>query len=162
MSYEKLKPCPFCGGKARFNQAIEGMKDNKYTWRKWVYCTNCYAATNKSTNRAEVARAWNKRVGATIPCTTIFSNGMEYECFVEHNCERCTRFRKGKCKIFNACEQARFDKSKFPYEYLLDYESGLAGKECRLFTNMPAERKRKNKQIQGQCTFDMDGESDDN
>ena len=89
----------------------------------------------------------------TIPCTRMFSNGMEYEWFIEHNCERCTRFRKGRCKVFTACERARFDDKAFPYEYLLDYESGLGGKECKLFTDKPIERKPRNKQLNGQCTM---------
>lgn len=61
MSYQKLKPCPFCGGKAHYGQAIKDI--DTYTWVKWVYCTSCKATTGKSTNRAEVVRAWNQRVG---------------------------------------------------------------------------------------------------
>ena len=95
----------------------------------------------------------------TIPCERIFSNGMEFEWFIEHNCERCTRFRNGKCKVYNACIEARFDESKFPYEYLLDYASGLGGKECRLFTDQPIRRKLRNRQIDGQIMFEMDGEN---
>lgn len=90
----------------------------------------------------------------TVPCTRIFSNGTEFEWFIEHNCERCTRFRNGKCKVYRACQLARWDETKFPYEYLLDYASGYAGKECKLFTEEPIKRhRRKVKQIEGQVKF---------
>lgn len=47
-----------------------------------------------------------------------------------------------------------WDKSKFPYKYLLDYE-GYGGKECILFTDKPMKRKKKNREIEGQITFDF-------
>ena len=94
----------------------------------------------------------------TIPCERIFSNGTEFEWFLEQNCERCKRFRNGKCKVYNLCWDARFDKTKFPYEYLLDFASGLGGKVCKLFTDKPIKRKPKYKQVPGQMVFAMEDE----
>jgi len=92
--------------------------------------------------------------GKTIPCESIFSNGTDFEWFIEHNCERCKRYRNGRCKVFSACCAAMWDKSKFPYKYLLDYE-GYGGKECILFTDKPMKRKKKNRELEGQITFDF-------
>lgn len=84
-----------------------------------------------------------------VPCKHIFSNGTEFEFFIETQCEKCTRFRNEKCKIYNACWEARWDKNKFPYEYLLEYEY-YAGKRCKMFTDKPIERKRREYIIEGQ------------
>ncbi len=89
-----------------------------------------------------------------IPCTRMFSNGTEFEWFIEHNCERgCTRWRGGMCRVFNACNRARWDEKYFPYDDLLDYASGLAGKVCKRFTDKPIEHKRNDKPIDGQLTL---------
>ena len=93
-------------------------------------------------------------MSATVPCKTMFSNGMEFEWFIEHNCERCTRFRGGNCKVYRACQLARWDETKFPYDNLLDFADGYAGKACRLFTDEPMKRQRREKQISGQITFE--------
>lgn len=42
-----------------------------------------------------------------IPCKTMFSNGTEYQWFLEHQCDQCTRFRKGYCRTFRMMEKAR-------------------------------------------------------
>ena len=84
-----------------------------------------------------------------VPCTRIFSNGTEFEFFIEIQCAKCFRFRNGKCRIFNACMDARYDASKFPYSDLLEFEH-YAGKRCKSFTDKPLERKRRNVQIVGQ------------
>lgn len=86
----------------------------------------------------------------TEPCTHMFSNGMEFEWFIEHNCERCKRYRKGQCKVYNACWEARFDESRFPYEYLLDFADGVGGKQCKLFTDVPIKRKKQDRPLEGQ------------
>lgn len=87
----------------------------------------------------------------TIPCTTMFSNGMEFEWFIEHNCENgCTRFRNGRCKTYNACWNARWDEKYFPYDDLLDFASHNAGKVCKRFTDNPIEKKRRDNPINGQ------------
>ena len=56
---EALKPCPFCGGKPRYGQQLDL---NRGIFLKWVYCTECLSCTGRSENRAEVTRAWNRRV----------------------------------------------------------------------------------------------------
>lgn len=86
----------------------------------------------------------------TIPCTRMFSNGTEYEWFIETQCANCKRFRKGRCRVYNACEDARFDSSRFPYDDLLDYAEGYAGKLCRHFTDQPIQRTRHETPIDGQ------------
>ena len=89
-----------------------------------------------------------------IPCTTLFSNGTEFEWFIECNCEKgCTRYRKDKCRVLNACYEAMWDHSKFPYNSLLDYAEGYAGKICKLYTDVPIKRKRKEHNCQGQLTM---------
>lgn len=60
MSY-KLKPCPFCGGKARFGQRLNLEKGCKF--EIWISCTACKVSTGLSAVRAEVVRAWNRRDG---------------------------------------------------------------------------------------------------
>ena len=61
-----------------------------------------------------------------IPCKHIFSNGSEFEWFIETQCMKCKRLRNGKCRIYNACLDAQYDSSKFPYDDLLDYAGGMA------------------------------------
>lgn len=87
-----------------------------------------------------------------MPCKRLFSNGMEFEYFIETQCEKCKRFRNGKCKIYNACCKARWDEKKFPFKYLLEYEH-YAGKKCKMFTDEPIKRKRRENIIEGQESF---------
>ena len=89
-----------------------------------------------------------------IDCTTMFSNGSEYEWFIEHNCESCKRFRNWQCAIVHRLENARFDETQFPYEHLWDFNNGLAGKKCKEWSNEPIKRHRKN--IKGQIAMDID------
>ena len=91
----------------------------------------------------------------TKPCKHMFSNGMEFEWFIETQCMNCTRFRRGYCRIYNACEAARYDESKFPYDDLLDFAGGYAGKRCKHFTDKPIERKRRNRPIKGQLEMEV-------
>lgn len=86
-----------------------------------------------------------------IPCKHMFSNGTEYELFLETQCFKCTRFRKWRCRIVNACEMARFLGEKvFPFDDLMDWER-YGGKTCKSFTTIPIARKpRQRKQIDGQ------------
>lgn len=53
---DKLKPCPFCGGKARIMNA---------GYPHWVYCTKCGAKVHggKFGEEGEKAskKAWNRR-----------------------------------------------------------------------------------------------------
>jgi hypothetical protein len=85
----------------------------------------------------------------------MFSNGTEYEIFIETQCFQCTRYRKGRCRIFNACEKARFLGEKaFPFDDLMDWEH-YDGKACKSFTTVPIPRKRRDrKQIEGQMRME--------
>lgn len=57
----KLKQCPFCNSKARFTQYLD-IESGKFQIA--IVCTNkdCQARSGYSTNRAEIVRAWNRRV----------------------------------------------------------------------------------------------------
>lgn len=63
---EELKPCPFCGGKAKLNyERISG--ENKGYWAQ-VICTQCcgrsegvWAGSYKSAEQKEI-KAWNRRI----------------------------------------------------------------------------------------------------
>jgi len=88
-----------------------------------------------------------------IPCKHMFSNGTEYEMFLEGQCFRCTRFRNWHCRIVNACEKARFEGEKvFPFDDLLEYE-GVGGKVCKSYSAEPMKRTRKAKTDENQIKF---------
>jgi Lar family restriction alleviation protein len=52
---DKLKPCPFCGGKATV------WKDLTQDWYQ-VYCEKCEANTQLKMKRFLAIRYWNRRV----------------------------------------------------------------------------------------------------
>lgn len=54
----KLKPCPFCGGRAEF------VTLDRYLYRHVVQCTKCEAITGGSAyeNDEYNAGIWNKRI----------------------------------------------------------------------------------------------------
>lgn len=89
-----------------------------------------------------------------IECKTMFSNATEYMWFIEHNCDRCTRFRKGYCRTYRMTEKARLDEKHFPYSDLMDYK-GYAGKVCKRFTTEKSAVVRHMKQIEGQIEMEM-------
>ena len=89
-----------------------------------------------------------------VNCTTMFSNGTEYEWFLEHNCmSGCTRFRNWQCAIIHELENSRFDESLFPYDKLWDYSNHSAGKKCKEKTTEPIKRHRRN--VKGQMSMDI-------
>lgn len=60
----ELKPCPFCGGRARMEFDYDGMTygDRKWDFAYYAHCTKCYASTTIR-NRPEAAwELWNTRV----------------------------------------------------------------------------------------------------
>lgn len=62
MEHEKLKPCPFCGGKVKMRDAINDKALGNY----FIFsCDNCEANlnfVNKSENKLTAIEAWNRRV----------------------------------------------------------------------------------------------------
>lgn len=51
---EELKPCPFCGGKAKLVATSYG---DCYV----IYCTKCYTKQNYFINKNKAITAWNTR-----------------------------------------------------------------------------------------------------
>ena len=54
MSEVKLKPCPFCGSKAKMRHYIQ-------LSYYYVQCLNCYGAACMCNMPEEAAEAWNRR-----------------------------------------------------------------------------------------------------
>ena len=90
-----------------------------------------------------------------IPCRYMFSNGIEFELFLESQCFKCTRFRNWHCRIVNACVMASaLGEDKFPYDDLMDWSGGYGGKTCKSFTTIPIPRKQPHSEpIRGQITM---------
>ena len=59
MTEPKLKPCPFCGGKAIM--VFRGGGDYWYDEYS-AYCTKCGAETDNYEFADDVVKAWNRRV----------------------------------------------------------------------------------------------------
>ena len=49
---EKLKPCPFCGGKA---EALGGVNTH------WISCVDCITESAAYDTLEEAVKAWNRR-----------------------------------------------------------------------------------------------------
>ncbi len=61
MSEIELKPCPFCGGKAKFALGEEYREEHKQA-NDWVECESCGVETAYFDTAEEAAEAWNRRV----------------------------------------------------------------------------------------------------
>ena len=59
MMGDKLKPCPFCGGKAAIGHSASVYLDIR------VYCKRCGAETGMYTSEIKAANAWNTRAERT-------------------------------------------------------------------------------------------------
>ena len=55
MSETVLKPCPFCGGKAK--------ERYEYLNGVFVRCNECGISTHVFSSQGAATRAWNRRVG---------------------------------------------------------------------------------------------------
>ena len=64
-NYDKLLPCPFCGGEA-VKKHQKGMSRSKIGcgsrwYRGWVECVDCGAQSSISKTPDSVIKKWNKR-----------------------------------------------------------------------------------------------------
>ena len=89
-----------------------------------------------------------------VECGSLFSNGTEYEWFLEHQCYKCTKFRKGYCRTYRMTELARFNEKYFPYSDLMDYKH-YGGKVCKRFTTEKPEKKWHRKEVDGQTSMNL-------
>ena len=76
---DELKPCPFCGGEARF---ARGFNYGELGSIRWVYCSKCGAMTRSDFHKTkeDAAVAWNTRWryhGDTIECYECAIGGYE-------------------------------------------------------------------------------------
>ncbi len=55
----KLKPCPFCGGKAEVLNGCTCYEPDDY----WISCKKCEAETRIYDSEAAAIAAWNTRAG---------------------------------------------------------------------------------------------------
>lgn len=76
----ELKPCPFCGGQAKFFTKVNDAKNTSIGWFFGIFCTECGVTTPKTNyytevslagsgeieiprdDRLEAIEAWNRRV----------------------------------------------------------------------------------------------------
>ena len=80
-----------------------------------------------------------------IPCRYMFSNGTEYEIFLDTQCYICKRFRNWHCKTVWAMEKARWEGEKaFPFDDL-EEDSRTGWKYCKRFTEEPIFRQKRKK-----------------
>ena len=84
-----------------------------------------------------------------VPCKSIFSNGTEFELFVDKCCT-CVKYRNDHCRILNAIYKAMWDENAFPYDDLLDWSDGYGGKSCKHYTTEKSSVARTRKQTKGQ------------
>lgn len=55
---DELKPCPFCGGDVRFDEAYSYFRDSV------IYCDGCdmvFTLDDCTASDDDIARAWNRR-----------------------------------------------------------------------------------------------------
>lgn len=91
----------------------------------------------------------------TEPCKHIFSNGTQFEIFLETQClNGCVRYRNDHCRILNRIYLAMFFPEKFPYDDLLD-SVRYGNKYCKRYsTEKTPRRSRINGKCNGQITID--------
>lgn len=56
---EEMKPCPFCGGTVRFDEAYNYFRDTV------IYCDSCdmvFALDDCTATAEETIEAWNRRI----------------------------------------------------------------------------------------------------
>lgn len=79
---EKLKPCPFCGGRAKRYQEKNGIVVENMTLEPntvhFVLCTECSALVSESSEK-EAAEAWNKRAAHEEPDIPIYDKETRHE-----------------------------------------------------------------------------------
>lgn len=49
-----LKPCPFCGGEAKFFITVSSKTENLFRWKFGLHCTKCGIETPKNDYTVEV------------------------------------------------------------------------------------------------------------
>lgn len=53
----ELKPCPFCGGRAKFEYVDDQFKDNNV----FVVCGSCKTSSAIHSTKRDAIAAWNRR-----------------------------------------------------------------------------------------------------
>jgi len=59
---EELKPCPFCGGKAKMMYAYRGYDEMMYAYQCWARCKKCGAEMAGAMLKSNAIKRWNRRV----------------------------------------------------------------------------------------------------
>lgn len=62
----KLKPCPFCGGEAKFFTKIFSQKGISRDWQFGIYCTRCDVTTPRTDYKIEISFESNGEIKTTI------------------------------------------------------------------------------------------------
>lgn len=61
----ELKPCPFCGGKARISADPDATRDSQgRLWAFTVVCDSCCATSGLTFSPDRAMEAWNRRAEA--------------------------------------------------------------------------------------------------
>ena len=60
MNSDNLKPCPFCGGEAKAEEALRSFTVELWETYVYVVCKKC-GATVEGADEAEATEAWNRR-----------------------------------------------------------------------------------------------------
>ena len=91
----------------------------------------------------------------TKPCEHIFSNGTQFEIFMETQClNGCVYYRNDHCRILNRIYLAMILPEKFPYDDLLDAVK-FGNKYCKRYSMDRKPRKSKiNGKYHGQIMID--------
>lgn len=63
----ELKPCPFCGGEARYGTEKESSANGGITLRHQIFCGNCFALCDSRQNKDKAIAAWNTRAALSQP-----------------------------------------------------------------------------------------------